>query len=505
MNAASISAVATLAGDAAVGGPGVHVVAHLAGIGSEVVRGTPEALAQLRRSPLVTGLRADAPVSPTSASIAALNDTGRGVYAWQGLGGDAGRPDAGRGVTVAVVDTGISDTPALNRASGRLVDGVDTSGLARDLTRTSDDPVDGLGGAGSVRTVGEFTDGFGHGTFQANLLAGGPVPSGVAGGAGSSSVPALGVAPGARVVSVKVADDGGATSLAAVLAGLDWVATHRPIDVVSLALGADRPGEAYGADPLTAAVRHLRAAGLTVVVAAGNTAGELADPGFDPQALTVGAADTTGDAPAVAPFSGSGMVHGVRKPDLVAPGVRVLSLLPEDSDIARDNPSARVSGGLWRGSGTSEATAVTAGVAALYLGNHPGAPPAAVKAILRGAADPMNAWRAGQGLLNVPTGTDLPDFRGGALDEAAWSAAAWDAEGWVGALEAAWSTGVWTAKSWSSSPWAGDAWSAKSWSAKSWSAKSWSAKSWSAKSWSAKSWSAKSWSAYGWVTGSGTR
>ncbi|MEP6463841.1 MAG: S8 family serine peptidase, partial [Frankiaceae bacterium] len=456
----------TLAGGAAVSGPGVQIVANLRGIGSEVVRATPAALAQLRRDPRVAGLRLDGPVSPTGGSLAAVNETGAGVFAWQGLGGGAGDADAGHGVTVAVVDTGITDTPALNRASGRLVDGVDTSGLL-------DGPAPGDGGE-PVRTEGAFTDGFGHGTFLANLLAGGPLTS-----EGSVSVPSgrgLGVAQAARVVSVKVADDNGRTSLAAVLAGLDWVATHRPMDVVSLALAADRPGDAYGADPLTAAVRHLRNSGLAVVVAAGNTAGEVADPGFDPQAITVGAADTTSEAPQVASFSGSGMVQGVRKPDLVAPGVRVLSLLPAESWIARNSPLAQLPDGLWRGSGTSQATAVAAGVAAVFLADHPYATPARVKAMLRGAAAPMSAWRAGMGLLTVPAG-DSPNYRGGVLDQAAWAASAWDQPGWVEDLNASWSTDVWTAKSWSSNPWSDETWAAKSWSAKSWSAKSWSAKS----------------------------
>lgn len=489
--ATPITAVATLAGEVAVGGSGVQVVAHLRGIGSELVRGTPAALAQLARHPQVTGVRPDGPVTTSNASDTTLNAAGPGVFGWQQLGGRAGQPGAGAGVTVAVVDTGISDMPALNRSTGRLVDGVDTSGLVT---------------GGEVRTDGAFPDGYGHGTFLANLIAGGPSNgSGSPNGSTAETGPPVGVAPAARVVSVKVADDSGETSLAAVLAGLDWVATHRPMDVVALALAADRPTGAYGADPLTAAVTHLREAGLSVIASAGNTAGEVADPGFDPGAVTVGAADTTANVTAVADFSGSGMVHGVRKPDLVAPGVRVLSLLPAESGLARSNPQARVEGDLWRGSGTSPATALAAGVAAIHLADHPDAGPAAVKSMLRGAARPMAQWRAGAGLLAVPGAADTPDFRGGTLDKAAWSAGQWDVPGWAENLDESWTTGVWSAKSWSSNPWSANPWSAKSWSAKSWSAKSWSAKSWSAKSWSAKSWSAKSWSTYGWVTDPGTR
>src|SRR5207302_237442 len=83
-----------------------------------------------------------------------------------------------------------------------------------------------------------------------------------------------------------------------VLAGLDWVASHaRAIQVVNLALAVERPtAPAYGADPLTVAVEHVRSAGVVVVAAAGNKAGEVRDPGLDPQALTVGAADLSAEA-----------------------------------------------------------------------------------------------------------------------------------------------------------------------------------------------------------------
>ncbi len=476
-----MSAVVTLAGRGPVAVPGVEVTAYLPAVGAEVVRGTPAALARLGRADGIAGLRYDAPVRPTGSGFDSADE---GVFAWQGLGPRSGRPDAGRGVTVAVVDTGISDTPALNRASGRLVDGVDTSPLAND---------------GDPRTEGDFTDGFGHGTFMATLLAGGHV-------AGSGR--AVGVAPGARVVSVKVADDRGVTSLSAVLAGMDWVATHRPIDVVSLALAAERPSTAYGADPLTAAVEHLRDSGLTVVVAAGNDPGQLGDPGFDPRIVTVGAADMTGSRPAVAPFSGSGVVAGVQKPDIVASGVSLLGFVPADSEIARRYPQAQQPDGFWRGSGTSEATAVAAGVTAMYLSDHRDAGPSDVKTAMRAAAQPMSEWPAGAGLLAVPDGTETPDVGEPTLLRPTWWINAWDSPGWVDLLAKSWSTGVWNAKSWSANPWAGDGWSAKSWSAKSWSAKSWSVKSWSVKSWSYGSWSshawvtdswdAKSWSSQGW-------
>ena len=91
---------------------------------------------------------------------------------------------------------------------------------------------------------------------MANLVAGGPVP-------GTAASRSLGVAPGATVVVVRVAREDGTTSLSSVLAGLDWVATHPDqVDVANLSLSYDRPGDAYGADPLTEAVDAVRDAGV---------------------------------------------------------------------------------------------------------------------------------------------------------------------------------------------------------------------------------------------------
>jgi serine protease AprX len=456
-----VTAVVALVRPHPIGGPGVAVSAYLPSIGAEIVRATPAALRALAATPGVGGVQVDAPVRTADAGA---DTAGQGVYSWAGLGGNAGRAGAGRDVTVAVVDTGVSDTEALSRASGRLVDGVDASPLA-----------DG----GEPLTQGRFPDGFGHGTFLAGLIAGGWLPG---------AQRPLGVAPAARIVNVKVATDDGRTSLAAVLAGLDWVASHRPIDVVSLALAAERPGDAYGADPLTVAVARLRGRGITVLAAAGNVAGRVGDPGFAPRALTVGAADTTGSSAGVAPFSGSAVVAGMRKPDVVAPGVRVLGLLPEDSVLARAFPGARQADGLWRGSGTSEATAVATGAAAVYLGEHPTANAIEVKQALRGAAAPLADERAGAGLLRS-AGDEMGDTGEDAFDAQEFWSQAWAENGWFSELRAAWSQDSWPV--WG--PWSADRWSAKSWSAKSWSAKSWSAKSWSAKSWSAKSWGGDSW------------
>jgi serine protease AprX len=463
--------------------PGGRVLATFDNVDAELVRAPRSALAALRADPRVTGVSPD-----RKGRVTGLGDTGRGdgVYASDRLGGPT-RQGLGRGVNVALLDTGLTDTAALNRASGRVTDGVDVSQLAA---------------GGPAYTSGEFTDGYGHGTFLASLIAGGPVPG--------SDGRALGVAPQARIVVVKVADDEGVTSLSQVLAGMDWVAAHaQAIQVLNIALAVERPtAPAYGADPLTVAVDHVREAGVLVVAAAGNTPGEVGDPGLAPQALTVGAADLSAGAHEVASFSGSGVVAGVQKPDVVASGVHVLGAIPPTSAIATQNPSGWQRGGLFRGSGTSEATAVASGVAAAWYSGNPGADPAAAKAALRGAAvATVRGPGAGAGLVQLANGGrggngSRSDAGESSLDAAAWNDAAWLGGGWSEWLASSWSGPAWDASSWSASSWSASSWSASSWSASSWSASSWSASSWSASSWSASSWSASSWSASSWSASS---
>ena len=485
--------------------PGVHLPLSVAGghvravfsrIGSELVRAPVGSLLGLASDSRVAGVTPDR--SGTVSGFTGRDDAPdktKSVFAAERLGGDAGGDKTGAGVNVAMLDTGLSDTPALNRASGRVTDGVDVSQLSS---------------GGDARISGQFTDGYGHGTFLASLIAGGKVP-----GSGGH---ALGVAPAARIVVVKVANDQGETTLSEVLAGMDWVAAHarapngtQMIQVLNVALAVDRPtAPAYGADPLTAAVDHVRDLGVLVVAASGNVAGEVGDPGMDPEAATVGAADISAGKPSVASFSGSGVVAGVQKPDLVASGVHVLGLLSPDSYIAQNNPAGWQDNGLFRGSGTSEATAIASGVAAAYFSDHPGATPLQAKAALRDAASgDVRDPRAGAGLLsmtkkgNDPKSASSTNTGESTFDANSWQANAWQPGfDWVSLLAGSWSAGSWSAGSWSAGSWSAGSWSAATWSAGSWSARagSWSAGSWSSRagSWSAGSWSGATWSAGSW-------
>ncbi|MCH9815157.1 MAG: S8 family serine peptidase, partial [Actinomycetia bacterium] len=235
----------------------------------------------------------------------------------------------GSGVTVALIDTGVADTGELN------VEHVNVSG----------------GAAG---------DGLGHGTFLAGLIAG----SGAA-----SSGDFAGSAPGAKILDVQVAEADGSTSLSKVLAGLqavsDRAATDPSLKVANLALSTGSPLPPWF-DPLTRGLDKLWYQGVTVVVASGNDGkGEVSSPASDPLLLAVGSVDENDTGKRsddrVADFSAYDRTFGSIRPDVVAPGVSLVSLRAPGSIADAENPSARVQDKYFKGTGTSMSAALTSG------------------------------------------------------------------------------------------------------------------------------------------------
>jgi serine protease AprX len=373
--------------------------------------------------------------------------------------------DAGRGVAVAVLDTGIA---AAGDLAGRVVARADLSG------------------------EGSFTDAYGHGTFMAGLIAG----DGRGGGP-------VGAAPGADLVDLKVAGADGSTTLAQVLLAMQLADSARErfdIRVLNISLGA--PADDPATAPLTEAVERLWADGVTVVAAAGNGGGGVTAPGLDPYVVTVGALDpAAGQAPA---WSGRGPdFAGRAKPDLLAPGVDVVGLRAPGSTVDLANPAARVGDAYFRGSGTSMSTARVAGAAAAIAAAHPDWGPDQVKAALArsthtpgGALDPDAAL----GLAAVaPANGDLFPLR------TPGAAAEPDAPDWLGALD--WRTGAFEGLRWTladgAEPAAGPAaWEAGPWLATRWTtgqAGSWAAQQWLSRSWAARSWVASGLDPAGWA------
>jgi serine protease AprX len=274
----------------------------------------------------------------------------------------------GQGVTVAVLDSGIDSSDP--DVAGRVLTEVNFA-----------DP----------HPNGQFDPG-GHGTHVAGII----------GGNGAASAGQfVGVAPQANLVDVRVLDANGVGSTSTILAGLQWTignAATYGIRVINLSLGTT-PSTDYVHDPIAAAAEIAWLRGLTVVAASGNSgSGNVDTPGIDPYVITVGAEDdqsTTALGDDVVPsWSGWGTPpNGTAKPDLVAPGRKIISLYVPGSTLATAYPDHLVTAtngaSYLRLSGTSQATAVISGTVALLLQAQPGLRPNQVKAMLTTTAVPF--------------------------------------------------------------------------------------------------------------------
>jgi hypothetical protein len=432
----------------------------------------------------------------------------------------------GKGVDVAIVDSGVSPVDGLD-GRGKVVRGPDLSFESQ---------------APNLR----YLDTFGHGTFMAGLIA--------AQNGGGQGQDYDGVAPGARILSIKVADAHGATDVSQVIAAIDWVVQHGNdnglnVRVLNLSFGT-YSAQPYALDPLAFAAEVAWRHGIFVVVAAGNdsgTTGRLMDPAIDPFVMAVGAEDPSGTVSVqddvLLPFSARG--DGVRNPDLVAPGKSLQGLRVPGSWIDVTFPTGRISDHFFRGSGTSQAAALVSGAAALVIQQRPDITPDELKALLTSTAQELPAADArGQGtgmislrdVLKTPTTpseqTWAPSTGTGSLEKArggqhlvkdgvalkgerdifgrrfnsaamaaataagtTWSGGVWNRTAWTGNE---WSGNEWSANEWSGSSWSGNEWSANEWSANEWSGNEWSANEWSANEWSGNEWSANEWSANEW-------
>ena len=309
---------------------------------------------------------------PSSDGYSMANVTSQiGASAWW----DAGY--TGAGVDVAVIDTGVTAVAALSGV-GKVVYGPD-------LSLESQSP--------SLRNI----DSYGHGTFMAGLIAGHDSSL----SAPYSRAPASayrGVAPDARIVSVKVGTTDGGADVTQVIAAIDWVVQHAHdpgfnIRVINLSYGTDS-GQSYTVDPLAYAAEQAWKHGIVLVAAAGNTgfqrghgAPGLADPAYDPYLIGVGGYDTGGTAAlqddSVGAYSASANDGHAKKPDFVAPGSHLQGLRVPGSYIDDSNPQALLDGNYMRGSGTSEAAAVTSGAIALILQRYPTLTPDQVKQFIQ--------------------------------------------------------------------------------------------------------------------------
>jgi len=454
-----------------------------------------------------------------------------GATAWWNAG------YTGAGVDVAVIDTGVSPVEGL-ATPGKIIYGPDLSleSQAPNLTNL---------------------DTYGHGTFMAGLIAGHDSAL-TAPYANAPASAYRGVAPDARIVSIKVGTADGGTDVSQVIAAIHWVIQHRydngmNIRVLNLSYGTTGTQD-YAVDPLSYAVEQAWKKGIVVVAAAGNSgyvkgAGSpcMTNPARNPFVLSVGGTDSMGTSQVkddkVGSYSATGAA-GCKNPDFVAPGSHLQGLRVPNSYLDATHPEGLLGDRYFRGSGTSQAAAIASGAVALILQKYPNITPDQVKKYFttyayslsatigfqQGAGEirlaqmlpktPANYAQkftaaTGTGSLELSRGTvhltqdgvvlsGEVDIMGAPFNSAAmasllaqgksWSGGDWNGKSWSGAS--------WSGASWSGKSWSGASWSGKSWSSCVFSAKSWSGASWSDSSWTGDSWSGASWTGQAWATGS---
>ena len=334
---------------------------------------------------------ASMPVRDTSALRSARAVTQSG---WSGSSSRGG-------LAVAIIDSGVAphaDLP-LNRIR-----------YFKDFVAGSPVPVDHCG----------------HGTHVAGIIAGSGLHSnGVYGG----------IAPDADIVSLRVLGDDCSGNTSDVIDALEWVARNHAaykIKVVNISLG-HAVIESIFSDPLVQAVERLSRKGVVVVTAAGNKGINPAtqNPGYGgvgvpcnaPSAICVGALDTRGDVDLtndrVSDSSSRGPTRFdlLAKPDLVAPGVNIVSLAATGSRLFNEFPELRVAGSsgspdYFMLSGTSMAAPAVAGAAALLLGDNHALPANSLKIALQFTArllQDTNVLTQGAGALNIAGALMLAD------------------------------------------------------------------------------------------------
>jgi serine protease AprX len=406
---------------------------HLRLIDAESMIVTPEQLEELAADADVKYITLDAPVTPTAAGtplslslLASLYPTIDGTSAaWsQGY--------TGAGVGIAVVDSGVTATADFG---GRLT---------------------------QVQLPGQtsIADTYGHGTFVA----------GVAGGLGADGRYA-GIAPRAAIYAVNVNDASGVYTSNVIL-GLDWVDANRlayNIRVVNISL-SETTTSSYLSSPLDAAVERLWSHGVVVVVSAGNRGPGTMQyaPANDPFAIAVGAVDNggtiaTGDD-TIASFSSSGTTpDGFSKPDLLAPGRQIASVLPGPTALGQQAPLANlILGGYATMSGTSFAAPQVAGAAALLLQKHPEWTPDQVKWLL---AQTGRSASGGSGrVLDIGAAIGFS----GTVDDANQGVAPAPQTASTSDATATANTNSWNTNSWNTNSWNTNSWNTNSWNTFAW-------------------------------------
>ena len=381
--------------DARVAELGGEIVRSYANLDVRAIRLPAGSLNELALETRVDRLSLDAPVMSVSESARLTANVPEGAQAnavWEGAG-----------VGVAIIDSGVAKHSVLADAAVQY----DFTGGQYPV------PVINNGVIVTANSVMR-DDKFGHGTHVAGVIAGSGADS--AGEFQGSSMQA-------PLLAMQVLDNKGAGSMSDVMAALDWLLSYGQyydIRVVNLSLGKT-VSESNATDPLVLAAEALWDAGMVVVVAAGNDGHNgnftINSPGNSRKLITVGSLTDNGTGSDfsddyVSTFSSRGPSVGdmVLKPDLVAPGNKVVAAIPNGSELKKLLPqrdgvcSKTTCSGLYLElSGTSMATPMVAAAAARMLAKDPTLSPDTIKARLMRSARKIDGEPTsyGAGVLDV--------------------------------------------------------------------------------------------------------
>jgi serine protease AprX len=342
----------------------------------------------------------------------------------------------GRGIGVAVVDSGINTDS-------------DLSSVTRLASFNA-----------NSRTINDV---FGHGTHVAGIIAGNGSDSGGL---------YVGIAPDANLISLKISDETGMAYESDTVAALQWILENKDaynIRVVNLSINSST-AQSYHTSPLDAAAEILWFNKIVVVASAGNagTSTLNAAPANDPFIITVGASDERGTArpndDIVAPYSAFSLTSdGFVKPEIVAPGTGVYSVLSKSSGWAAQYPErVALDGQYFRLSGTSMAAPMVAATAALLLQDEPHLTPDQVKFRLVATARIIGAKSGTRPYLNTYAAIN------GTTTQSANTYIPASQLLWTGTNPPVWGSVSWSSVSWSSVSWSSVSWSSVSWSSTYW-------------------------------------
>jgi serine protease AprX len=429
--------------DVLVAGLGGHITRDLTIINAFSAALPASAAIELSRHPLVRWVSPDGVMEKTQTKSSNCDlktnyfiETTGAVDAWKmGL--------TGAGVTVAVVDSGISNT-------NYLINKVNVRSFSP-----------------NSRTVNDVQ---GHGTHVAGII----------GMSKSGNKPGFnGMAPGVKLLNLKVSSETGASNESDVVAAFQWILQNKDahnIRVVNLSLNSSVE-QSYQTGPLNAAVQILWFNGIVVVAAAGNTGMGFdsinSAPANDPFIITVGAANENCTASisddVMADYSMAGTtIDGFSKPDILAPGSNIISILSPHSNWATMAPERVLyNGAYFRLSGTSMSTPIVSGAVALLLQDEPDLTPDQVKYRLLATANTisdsnsisypyLNVFNAVNGTTteNANTGQEVSQLLSTGSEpvnsSVSWNSVSWNSVSWN---SVSWNSVSWNSVSWNSVYW----------------------------------------------------